>query len=73
MTIKINVSNEIIEKVNNNTLKAKEIVSYILLNVPNSSTNFDIDKTSLRDIIFSGKNIKSAKFDGVKRVLLLEV
>lgn len=54
----IRLSKEIMEQVNNNTLKTKTMIKYLLDNVEGATTKKAIDKTSMLDIDFSGKQAK---------------
>jgi hypothetical protein len=61
--LKVNLSADIMTKINNNNIKAKELISFILNNVANTSTTKDINSTALKDISFNGQYAKSVKVD----------
>jgi hypothetical protein len=71
MNIKLN--NRIMTSVRSGTLKARELVQFILDNVLNTSTNKDINNTSLSDILVEGKQITSAIIDSYKNEIIIEL
>jgi hypothetical protein len=71
--LKINLSNEIMEKIQNNYLKSMDLVTFILKNVNNSKTNKSIEKTSISNITINEKHITDCKIDTWKSLLIIKL
>jgi len=61
--MEIKLSEELRRKINTGNIKAKEVISFILANVPGTSTTKPINETSMLDISFNGKRAVYAETD----------
>ena len=73
-TITISLSSEIMGNINKGNLKTKDLISFILANVPNVTTEKEIVNTALKDLCFHDYDNRypiSGVFDTLKNVLIL--
>lgn len=69
--MKLKINNEMLDKIINNTLKAKELVKYVIDNT-GGITQKELHQTALQDIKINDKYIKNVLVDTWKKELVIE-
>jgi hypothetical protein len=70
MSERINISAEIMGKINKGICKTVDVIEYLLINT-NATTKKAVTETALKDLNFDGTYYKKGYFDSVSNTLTL--